>query len=278
MAAGPAPLFRLLHAGFVLAREGVFALFPTEDLPPTARFGIRVARLVERRGARRRDAAVRLNQALNRLGPSYVKLGQFLATRPDVVGDEAAAELAKLQDEVPPVADAEAMAAIETALGAPIASVFVEVGECVAAASIAQVYRARVREADGSERPVAVKVLRPEVGRRFARDLQSFYMAARVIERFVRPARRLRPVAVVDTLASSVTFEMDLRLEAAALSEMAENTARDPGFRVPAIDWRRTARTVLTLEWIDGIKLSRIGSPIARSACANMSTSWSRGT
>ncbi|MDQ0314652.1 2-polyprenylphenol 6-hydroxylase [Amorphus orientalis] len=258
MALRIAPLLRLVHAGFVLAREGVFGLVVLPDLPPSARFGIRVARLLERRGAKRTEAAVRLTQALNRLGPSYVKLGQFLATRADVVGADAARELAKLQDEVPPISDETARKAIEEGLDRTVEEAFVEFGPAVAAASIAQVHRATVRDRDGGIRTVAVKVLRPGVAGRFARDLESFYMAARLIERFVPHARRLRPVAVVDTLAWSVHLEMDLRLEAAALSEMAENCREDPGFRVPSVDWARTSKTILSMEWIEGIKLSKI--------------------
>ena len=258
MALGLAPLARLVNAGFVLAREGVFSLLPPEDMPATARLLVGIARLIERRGVKRKDAAQRVTEALNRLGPSYVKLGQFLATRADLIGDEAAAELAKLQDQVPPVPDAEAYQAIEAALGRPISDLYETIGSCVAAASIAQVYRATVKGPDGAQRSVAVKVLRPGVARRFAKDLESFYIAAGLIERFVKSSRRLKPTAVVDTLAESVNFEMDLRLEAAALSEMAENIRNDPGFRVPVVDWPRTAKTVLTMEWINGIKLSNV--------------------
>src|SRR5262249_47600466 len=138
---------------------------------------------------------------------------------------------------------------------------FVEFGPSIAAASIAQVHKAAVLEPDGTRRAVAVKVLRPGIERRFRRDLDSYYFAARMIERFHAPARRLRPVAVVDTLRRTTEIEMDLRLEAAAISEMADNIKQDTSpedrlFRVPAVDWRRTSRRVLTTEWIDGIAIS----------------------
>ncbi|WP_334175801.1 2-polyprenylphenol 6-hydroxylase [Pseudoxanthobacter sp.] len=256
MAIAVTPLIRLARAGFVLAREGVFALVPPMDLPPAARLALRLVRMIERGDARQTEAAQRLTQAFNRLGPSYVKLGQFLATRPDVVGKEAAAELSLLQDQVPPVPDAEARKAVADALGGPVESRFKVFGPALAAASIAQVHKAIAVDHEGREHTVAVKVLRPGVAAAFTRELASFYMAARLAERFVAPARRLKPVAVVDTLARSVMLEMDLRLEAAALSEMAENTAGDPSFRVPSVDWVRTAKTVLTMEWIDGIRLS----------------------
>ena len=250
-------LLRLLMAGFVLAREGVFAIVPIDDAPAPVKFAVRMVRLVERRSAQKKAMATRLSQAMDRLGPSYIKLGQFLATRPDVVGDEVAGELALLQDQVPPVPDEIARREIEAALGRPVDALFAELGECVAAASIAQVYRARLTDVAG-ERWVAVKVLRPGVTRRFERDLQSYYVAARLLERFVPASRRLRPLAIVDTLADSVRFEMDFRLEAAAISEMAENSAGDVDFRVPRVEWSRTAKTVLTMEWIEGVKLSKL--------------------
>jgi ubiquinone biosynthesis protein len=149
---------------------------------------------------------------------------------------------------------------VEEALGGSLENHFAAFGPPVAAASIAQVHKAAVAET-GVRRDVAVKVLRPGIERRFRRDLDSYFFAARQIERFHAPSRRLRPVAVVETLAQSVAIEMDMRLEAAAISEMADNIARDAAlpdgaFRVPAVDWRRTARRVLTLEWIDGIPIS----------------------
>ncbi|HEX2538084.1 MAG TPA: AarF/UbiB family protein, partial [Pseudolabrys sp.] len=124
-----------------------------------------------------------------------------------------------------------------------------------AAASIAQVHRAEVITPDGARKPVAVKVLRPGIERRFRVDLDAFYFAARTGERLSAEGRRLRLIEVVATLDRSVRLEMDFRLEAAALSEMGENTREDPGFRVPSIDWDRTARDVLTMEWIDGTSL-----------------------
>jgi len=251
------PVLRLLRGAFVLAREGVFAIIPQEDAPPPVRFAIRFGRLVERRSAQKRDTAVNLSRALDRLGPSYVKLGQFLATRADVVGDDVAFELSKLQDQVPPVPDEVAREAVRLALGRPVDELFVRFDTCINAASIAQVHRASISDAAG-EREVAVKVLRPGVARRFEKDLEAYYAAARFLERYVPASRRLRPLAVVDTLAESVRFEMDFRLEAAAISEMTENSREDLKFRVPRVEWSRTAKSVLTMEWIDGIKMSRV--------------------
>ncbi len=257
MGLGIAPFLRLVRAGYVFTREGLPGLLAPPDLPPNQRFVLRILKIFERRGVAG-DNGQRLSEAFQRLGPSYIKLGQFLATRADVVGKEVASELARLQDRLPPFSDEAARAVVEDAFGKPVDALFIEFGPSIAAASIAQVHKARVADAEGMERAVAVKVLRPGVRARFRRDLESFYLAARLIERFHRPSRRLRPLAVVDTLARSVELEMDLRLEAAALSEMGENVAADPGFRVPEVDWPRVARNVLTLEWIEGIKLNNL--------------------
>jgi ubiquinone biosynthesis protein len=252
-----AHLARLARAGFVFAREGVLGLVDPAPLPLPAQLALRLARLIERpTGA---SAEHRLSTALTRLGPAYVKLGQFLATRPDVVGVALARDLESLQDKMAPFAQAEAERAVAAALGKPLAEAFATFGPAVAAASIAQVHRAEVR-ADAANpnalRPVAVKVLRPDIERRFRVDLDAFTFAARHAENLSAEARRLRLIETVATLRRSVAIEMDLRLEAAALSEMAENTKDDPDFLVPTVDWDRTAKDMLTLEWIDGTPLS----------------------
>src|SRR5215475_11501228 len=246
-------LSRLARAGFVFAREGVLALIDPKPLPMPARTALWFARLLEKSttGA----ARARLATALTMLGPSYVKLGQFLATRPDVVGVVLARDLETLQDRMAPFPLAQAERVVAAALDKPLNEVFKSFGAPVAAASIAQVHRATIDAMDG-ERAVAVKVLRPHVERRFKVDIDALAFAARNAEALSPEARRLRLVEVVETLRRSVALEMDLRLEAAALSEMAENTKDDPDFRVPAVDWERTARDVLTLDWIEATPLS----------------------
>jgi ubiquinone biosynthesis protein len=248
-----AHLTRLGRAGFVFAREGVLALVDPKPLPLPARAALACARLIERPTGER--AAVRLAAALTKLGPTYVKLGQFLATRPDVVGKALARDLESLQDKMAPFPQAEAEAAVASALGKPVKDLFTTFGPAVAAASIAQVHRAEIDTPEG-RRTVAVKVLRPGIERRFRADLDSFFFAARQAEAHSAEARRLRLVEVVDTLARTVAIEMDFRLEAAAISEMADNTRDDPDFRVPAVDWDRTAKDVLTLEWVAATPLS----------------------
>jgi ubiquinone biosynthesis protein len=249
----PAHLVRLGRAGFVFAREGVFGVIDPMMTPVGARPLLRMARLLERRTTG--PAETRLSAALTQLGPSYVKLGQFLATRPDVVGAALARDLESLQDHMPPFGQAEAEAAVAVSFGKPVNALFASFGPPVAAASIAQVHRASVATTNG-QRPVAVKILRPGVERRFHADLAAFTFAATHAENVSAEARRLRMVEVVDTLRRTVMVEMDFRLEAAALSEMAENTKDDPDFRVPAVDWDRTSKEVLTLEWIDATPLS----------------------
>jgi ubiquinone biosynthesis protein len=154
-----------------------------------------------------------------------------------------------------PFPQAEAEAPVVAAVGRPLNETFVSFGPPVAAASIAQVHKAEVETPEG-RKAVAVKVLRPNVERRLRSELESFFYAARKAEARSLEAQRLRLIEVVSTLARSVAIEMDFRLEAAALSEMSENTHEDADFRVPSIDWDRTARDVLTLEWIDGTPLN----------------------
>ena len=217
-----AHLARLGRAGFVFAREGVFALVDPARLPLLARAALRIARLVERPASS--VAAHRLAAALTRLGPTYVKLGQFLATRPDVVGVALARDLETLQDKMPPFPQADAERTVEAALGKPLAAAV----RRVRPASCRRFDRAgaprRDRDRDRHAARVAVKVLRPGIERRFQADLEAFAFAARNAETFSAEARRLRLIEVVETLRRSVAIEMDLRLEAAALSEMAENT------------------------------------------------------
>jgi ubiquinone biosynthesis protein len=254
-------LFRLSRAGFVFAREGVFALVDTRPLPLPAKTAVAFARLFERPSTKTGES--RLAAALSKLGPTYVKLGQFLATRPDVVGTAIASNLESLQDKMAPFPQSEAEAAVAAAFDKPLSAVYASFGPAVAAASIAQVHRAEI-ETDSGRKAVAVKILRPGIERRFKSDLDAFFFAARKAEAFSAEARRLRLIEVVSTLARSVAIEMDFRLEAAAASEMAENTREDVDFRVPTIDWDRTASEVLTLEWIDGIRLSDHGALAAK--------------
>jgi ubiquinone biosynthesis protein len=258
MASAPVNLLRLARAGLVFAQHGV-SLVPKGMKAPAllhlARALTLPIRIVTWPLHVRDNPKTRVATALTRLGPSYIKLGQFLATRGDLIGSDLSRDLSHLQDKLPPFSMAAARRAIEESLGGKLEDHFIEFGPPVAAASIAQVHKATVLE-NGVRRDVAVKVLRPDVERRFYADLDSYAFAARLIERLHPPVRRLKPTAVVENLKRTTDLEMDLRLEAAAISEMAENIKEDPGFRVPSVDWKRTARRVLTIEWIDGIPIA----------------------
>lgn len=216
---------------------------------PFLRFGHLFAR---RRGAVWPRPGQRLAAALEELGPSFIKLGQLLSTRADLLGEEITADLASLQDRLPPFPGSAACALIETEFGCPLRTLFASFDQtAIAAASIAQVHFARTIEG----REVAVKVLRPGIAEAFARDLDLFLWLAEWSERLQPALRRLKPVEVVETLAEVVRFEMDLRLEAAAAAELGENFAGDPDFRVPRVDWLRTGRGVLTIERVNGIRI-----------------------
>jgi ubiquinone biosynthesis protein len=255
---GFAATVRLLRAGFVLAREGAFSIVDIDAMPPAMRTGVRLARLFERGAVRRRGPQDNLRSALDRLGPTYVKIGQTLATRPDVVGPLVAANLAQLQDKMEPFDPALVPALLGEALGERAADL-TEISAPVAAASIAQVHKATLHR-NGVSGPVAVKILRPGIKERFRRDLEAQYAGAALAERWMPSLRRLRPTDVVATLDHSARLELDLRLEAASISEMAENIKNDEGFVIPQVSWDHTAETVLTTSWVEGIPIREIAA------------------
>lgn len=249
MTAAVTHLWRLLKWGRTLARHGALRGIEEDPLTPPpvrrlariARFGARIPPTPEYAGA------------LVAIGPAAVKLGQALSTRPDLVGAKAAANLSLLQDDLPPAPFAKIKETIESSFGAPLESLFSEFDEApVGAASIAQVHRAITTEG----REVAVKVLRPGIEEEFARAIETYEWAAAHVERYGGEAERLRPRLVVAHFRQWTARELDLQREAASASELRENMVAEPGYYVPEIDWRRTARRVLTLEWLDGIKLS----------------------
>jgi len=191
--------------------------------------------------------------ALVAIGPAAIKLGQALSTRPDLVGERAAENLSQLQDDLPPAPFAAIRRTIEQSFEAPLESLFSEFDEHpVGAASIAQVHRAVTTEG----RDVAVKVLRPGIEEELAKAIDTYEWAAAHAEAYGGELERLRPRLVVAQLRQWTARELDLQREAASASELRENMVAEPGYYIPEIDWRRTARRVLTLEWLDGIKLS----------------------
>jgi len=242
-------IWRLLKWGRVLARHGALGIIEQErNTPAPVKRLCRLARLGARQPETPDYAA-----AFQAVGPAAIKLGQSLATRPDLVGEEPARNLLTLQDQLPPQPFALIREEIEASFEAPLEALFARFDpEPVGSASIAQVYRAATP--DG--RDVAVKVLRPGIRARFARDLETYEWAAAHLEALGGEAARLRPRAVIDNLKRWTNRELDLRREAASASELAEAMQGHEGYRIPAIDWDRTNSRVLTIEWIDGIKIS----------------------
>ncbi len=237
---------RIAGIGWVLARHDCLYWPGLMGEGRLVRWTLRLGR---KRGLPERSGQ-RLALALGALGPTFIKLGQALSTRGDVFGEEIAADLAELQDRLPPFEGAAETVA--TALQTELSTLFTEFSDLpVAAASIAQVHFAVTTEGE----PVAVKVLRSGVEHQFARDLSLFATMAWLVHAAIPFARRFRPREVVETFARSVNIELDLRLEAAAASELAENFADHPGFKVPAVDWQRTARRVMTLERVGGLRI-----------------------
>jgi ubiquinone biosynthesis protein len=242
-------LWRLGKWSRTLARHGALRGIERDPNTPAA-----VRRLIRvfRFGARV-PATPRYADAFQAIGPAAIKLGQTLSTRPDVVGEDAAHDLMRLQDSVPPIPFPIISAAIDASFGRPWTDLFSEIEAVpIGAASIAQVHRATTT--DG--RRVAVKVLRPGVEAEFTRAIATYEWAAAQLESFGGEANRLRPRLVIETFKRWTARELDLRREGASASELADGMEAEPDFVVPAIDWQRTTGKVLTLEWVDGIKLS----------------------
>ncbi|HVR67031.1 MAG TPA: 2-polyprenylphenol 6-hydroxylase [Verrucomicrobiae bacterium] len=255
----PRHLFRLLRIARTLARHG--ALEPFEAALSGAGVApavIRAARLFSRPLVTVKGRpGERLAAALVQLGPAFIKFGQMLSTRADLIGEQNASDLSTLQDQLAPFPAAAARATIEQELGRPVEELFLTFDDQpISAASIAQVHLATIAPTD--EIPngeVAVKVLRPGIEAALARDIDLLRWLAEMTERTQPRLRRLKPVEVVDTFAETVKTEMDLRLEAAAAAELAANFAQDPTYLVPPIDWRLTARRVMTQQRIAGIPI-----------------------
>lgn len=251
---GPHNIWRLVRTGATLERAGAMNLvLDAFEAGPALRFVARALGLPFKwlgySGDPSMPPAVR---ALTALGPAYIKFGQVLSTRPDVVGDELAVQLRVLQDKLPPFSIERAKIEVERELGQPVDAIFSEFSAPVAAASIAQVHKARLATS-GEE--VAVKVLRPGIEKAFRKDIDAFYLAARMVELFSPGSRRLRPMEVIEHFDGVVRGELDLRLESSAASEFAANTVKDEGFQLPVIKWDYCARRVMTLGWADGVPM-----------------------
>ncbi len=250
-------IFRLLKLARTLARHD--ALFPLQELE-VAPWVVTLSRLLAGTQEQNGRPGQRLARALNEAGPSFIKLGQALATRSDLLGEEMSGDLSDLQDKLPPFPAHEARAIIQKEFGEPVEALFSEFDPVpVAAASIAQVHFAVTIEG----REVAVKVLRPGIEDAFRRDLELMRWVAGLIVMAKPEMKRLKPFECVDTLAETVELEMDLRFEAAAAAELGDNFAGDEDLRVPEVDWRRTGRRVLTTERLTGVPLDERDAIIA---------------
>ena len=252
---GPHNIIRLIRTGATLERTGAMdVVLEAFKAPKHLRFAARMLGWPFKWLGLKGDPALPpATRALTALGPAYIKFGQVLSTRPDIVGEDVALQLKYLQDKLPPFRTDIAKAMIEAELEQPVSAIFSEFSEPVAAASIAQVHRARLAET-GEE--VAVKVLRPGIERAFRKDIDAFYFAAKVIEFLAPFSRRLRPVDVITHFEGVVMGELDLRLECSAAAEFAANTAKDEGFQVPKPKWFLSSRNVMTLGWAEGIGLN----------------------
>ena len=193
-----------------------------------------------------------LSKTLKKLGPTWIKLGQFLSTRPDIIGKDLSDKLKKLQDKVEPFTITKAKEILQKEFKEDYEDIFIEIMPSEAAASIAQVHKGKVK-LNNEKYDVAVKILRPNIEREIKRDLRNFFVTAKIMERFSKEAKRLRLVEVVKTLAESLSMEIDLRLEAAAQSEIRENIINDDYFNVPDVYWDLTRKNILISDWVDAI-------------------------
>lgn len=242
-------IWRLLKWGRTLARHGALRGIERDpNTPPPVRRLVRIARFATRQ-PRVPDYAA----AFQAIGPAAIKLGQSLSTRPDLIGDQAARNLVSLQDSLPPVPFADIRAEMERAFERPLEDLFSEIDpEPVGSASIAQVHKGVTIEG----RVVAIKVLRPGIRERFAADIDTYEWAAAHLEALGGEARRLRPRLTIENFKRWTLRELDLRREAASASELAEAMRGFEGYCIPSVDWDRTNGRVMTIEWIDGIKIS----------------------
>jgi len=266
-------IWRLLRVAVTLARYDV--LLPSEyyDRYPVSLQATHTLLQVIAKRRRGRSVGERLAKALERLGPAYVKVGQFLATRPDMIGVTVAQELGRLKDKLPPFPRTVALDTINAELGGT-EQFFSGISEAMAAASIAQVHQGIVERGG----VVAIKVLRPGIERKLAREMGALRFLAWWIETLSERSRRLEPVQFIDTVTAAMERELDLRLEAGAAAEFREVAEKDGFLTVPEIDWSRSAKRVMTLDWIDGTALTNTKALDAAGADrSELATSITRG-
>ena len=256
---GPHNIFRLIRTGATLERTGAMSIVLTAlNAPRPLRV---VARLlcwpIKWFGLRGDENMPAVTRALSALGPAYIKFGQVLSTRPDLAGEELAKQLRVLQDRLPPFSIEEAKKTFFIETGLLADEVFDEFSEAIAAASIAQVHKVRVRE---TQEELALKVLRPGIEKAFRKDVDAFYLLAGLINFFAPFARRLRPIEVIEHFEGIVLSELDLRLESSSASKFKDTTKNDDDFNVPSVNWKLSGKRVMTMSWVEGIALGDIKS------------------
>ena len=254
---GPHNFWRLLKTGATFERSGSLdlamdALSAPRSLKIISKLLVFPFKYFGLKGDLKQPPILR---ALTALGPAYIKFGQLLSTRPDVVGQKLADELKVLQDALPPFNQQIAIKTIERELDSQLGDLFSSFSEPIAAASLAQVHQATI---SGTDQVVAVKVLRPGVEKAFLKDVDAFYLLAKIVELFSKSSRRLKPVAVIEHFEVIVREELDLRMEVSAAAEFKSNTVKDEHFKVPSVFWDLSSRRILTTEWVSGISIGSV--------------------
>ena len=253
-------LFMLFKIGRKLSTSGAISTIYEIYNPPIA---IKILFLVigfsfnDKKNDNNLSPGTKLCNALQAMGTTFIKLGQFLATRPDVIGENISRELEKLQDKLPSFDSNNAKNILRKELGKENFNKFIDISEPIAAASIAQVHFATIN-ISGENKDVAVKILRPNIEKIFNEELDALMFLAYIVQGLIKKTKRLKLVEVVQLLREITNIEMDLRFEAAAANELYENTKNDVGFKVPKIYWSHTSKKVLCLEKVDGISIREV--------------------
>ena len=251
-------LITLFKLGKKIAKSDILSIASKFKKPPLALtflFRILSFSLQKKHGLDLdKDEGERLSRSLESMGTTFIKLGQFLATRPDIIGEELSKKLENLQDRLPPFSINEAREIIKNDLGEETFNSIIDLSEPIAAASIAQVHKAKIND-NGTIKDVAIKILRPDIKKIFNEEIDAMMLFAFIVESLVKKTKRLKLIEVVFLLKEITNLEMDLRFEAAAANEYADNTKNDAGFKVPEIYWNFTSENVMTLDWIDGVSI-----------------------
>ena len=253
-------IFMLFKIGRKLSKSGALSSVYEIYNPPIT---IKILFLIigfsfkEKNNNEHLSPGTKLCNALQEMGTTFIKLGQFLATRPDIIGDKISNELEKLQDKLPPFNLVDAKNILKNELGVENFNKINDFSEPIAAASIAQVHFAKIKFS-GENKNVAIKILRPNIEKIFNEELDALMLLAYIIQSLIKKTQRLKLVEIVQLLREITNVEMDLRFEAAAANELYENTKNDIGFRVPKIYWNQTSKKVLCLEKVNGVSIREV--------------------